>query len=287
MSASEGTSGTTGGLRIAVLGAGVMGGAVLSAMLAAGKDVGADPPRVRVSTLDPLAAERWRDQGVKVTGNVEAVQGADVVFVATKPADVVPVLVEVAAEVPAKAVVISLAAGVRLAALEGAFEGVPEGGRVTSPAVIRVMPNTPALVGKGMLVMSPGSRCDEDRVALAERLLAACGSVLVVPENQQDAVTALSGSGPAYVFYVLESMIGAGVGLGLTRPVATELAVQTVYGAAAMVRENGGHPSLLREQVTSPGGTTAAALRVLDARAVRAAVMEAIECAAQRSAQMG
>ena len=121
------------------------------------------------------------------------------------------------------------------------------------------MPNTPALVDEGMAAISPGSHCDEEHLAEAEALLRSAGQVVRVPEKQQDAVTAVSGSGPAYIFFVVEAMIEAGVHLGLPRATATELVVQTVVGAAKMLRETGEHPIVLRENVTSPGGTTAAA----------------------------
>ena len=120
-------------------------------------------------------------------------------------------------------------------------------------AVVRVMPNTPALVDEGMAAISPGSHCDEEHLAEAEALMASVGKVLRIPERQQDAVTAISGSGPAYIFFVVESMIEAGVHLGLPRATATELVVQTVVGSAKMLRETGDHPTVLREQVTSPG----------------------------------
>ena len=148
------------------------------------------------------------------------------------------------------------------------------------------MPNTPALVDEGMAAISPGSHCDADHLAIAERLLAATGKVIRVPEKQQDAVTAISGSGPAYIFYVVEAMIEAGVLLGLPRATATELAVQTLFGAATMLRETGQHPTVLREQVTSPAGTTVAALRELDDHKVRAAFITAMEAARDRSREL-
>ena len=126
------------------------------------------------------------------------------------------------------------------------------------------MPNTPALVDEGMAAVSPGSHCDEQHLLEAEGLLRAVGKVLRVPEKQQDAVTAISGTGPAYLFFVVEAMIEAGVHLGLPRATASELVVQTMYGAATMLRETGEHPTVLRENVTSPGGTTAAAVRKLE-----------------------
>jgi pyrroline-5-carboxylate reductase len=145
------------------------------------------------------------------------------------------------------------------------------------------MPNTPALVDEGMAAISPGSHCDEKHLAEAEALMASVGRVLRIPERQQDAVTAISGSGPAYIFFVVESMIEAGVHLGLPRSTATDLVVQTVVGSAKMLRETGSHPVVLREQVTSPAGTTAAALRELEIHKVRAAFLAAMEAARDRS----
>ena len=152
--------------------------------------------------------------------------------------------------------------------------------------VVRVMPNTPALVDEGMSAVSPGAHCTPDHVALAVRLMACVGKVVEVPEKMQDAVTAISGSGPAYIFYTVEAMIEAGVGLGLPRRLATELTLQTVYGAATMLRETGEHPVVLRENVTSPAGTTAAALRVLEDHKVRAAFLSALEAARNRSIEL-
>jgi pyrroline-5-carboxylate reductase len=137
-----------------------------------------------------------------------------------------------------------------------------------------------------MAAISPGAHCDSAHLREAEALLAATGKVLEVPEKLQDAVTAISGSGPAYIFYVVEAMIEAGVVLGMPRNTATELVVQTLYGAATMIKETGQHPTVLREQVTSPGGTTAAALRELDDHKVRAAFITAMEAAANRSREL-
>jgi pyrroline-5-carboxylate reductase len=145
------------------------------------------------------------------------------------------------------------------------------------------MPNTPALVDQGMAAVSAGAHCDEAHLAEAEDLLRAVGKVVRLDEKHLDAVTAISGSGPAYIFYVAEAMIEAGVFLGLPRSTATELVVQTFYGSATMLRETGEHPSVLRENVTSPGGTTVAALRTLDDHKVRAAFISALEAARDRS----
>ena len=153
-------------------------------------------------------------------------------------------------------------------------------------AVVRVMPNTPALVDKGMTAISPGSHCSEDHLAHAENLLRSIGKVIRIAEKHQDAVTAISGSGPAYIYYVVEAMIEAGVLLGLPRATASALTLQTVVGAAAMLDETGEHPSVLRENVTSPAGTTSAALRELDDHKVRAAFLSAMEAARDRSREL-
>lgn len=263
--------------RLAVLGAGVMGTAILSALLDAGAFA---PEEVCASTLDDDARRRLtEDLGVQVVSSGRAASGADVVVIAVKPDAVAHLLDEVRDHVRDDALVISVAAGVTLDTLE---TGLPEG-----VAVVRVMPNTPALIREGMLAMSVGKECAGKDVERARGLLAHCGSVVTVPESQQDAVTGLSGSGPAYVFALADALIEGGVVQGLSRPVATELAVQTLYGAAALLRRGGQHPAILREQVTSPGGTTAAGLRVLDARGLRSAVVDAVEAAARRSRELG
>jgi pyrroline-5-carboxylate reductase len=173
---------------------------------------------------------------------------------------------------------VSIAAGITAAHLE---QRLPEG-----TPVVRVMPNTPALVGQGMTAVSPGRRADDRHVREAEELMRTCGTVIRMPESQLDAVTAVSGSGPAYIFYVVDAMIEAGVLLGLTRATATQLTVRTLYGAATMLTETGEHPVVLRERVSSPGGTTIAALRQLDEYKVRAAFVTAMEAAARRSAEL-
>ncbi|MEP7160129.1 MAG: pyrroline-5-carboxylate reductase [Dermatophilaceae bacterium] len=261
---------------LAVLGAGIMGSAILSAAL----DQGAYRlPDVRATTLDDGARAALEERGVAVVGNAEAVAEADVVLVAVKPDAVRDVLADIRYALPHDALVISVAAGVRLSTLEGGLR--------VGTAVIRVMPNTPVLVGQGMLVLSAGQGCSPEQVARAKELLAACGVVRVLPEKLQDAVTGVSGSGPAYVFAFVDALIEGGVVAGLSRADATQLAVQTVAGAAELLRATGTHPALLREQVTSPGGTTAEALRVLDAAGMRAAVVDAVQAAVRRSRELG
>jgi pyrroline-5-carboxylate reductase len=185
------------------------------------------------------------------------------------------VLTEIAPYLRPGQLLVSLAAGIPTRAIE---KHIPDG-----VAVVRVMPNTPALVDEGMAAISAGSHCDDEHLATAEDLLSTTGRVVRVPEKQQDAVTAISGSGPAYLFFVVEAMIEAGVHLGLPRSTSTELVVQTVVGSAKLLRETGTHPTVLREQVTSPGGTTAAAIRELEDHKVRAAFITAMEAARDRS----
>ncbi|MBE7325531.1 pyrroline-5-carboxylate reductase [Nocardioides sp. Y6] len=259
----------------AILGAGAMGESVLAGMIGAGRPLDS----LLVGEKREARAQELRDtHGVDVVDNHAAVARADVVIVAVKPQDVTTLLDDLADVLRPGQVVVSLAAGLTLATLES---HVPEG-----VAVIRVMPNTPALVGQGMSVLSRGTTCTDDQLAEAEQLLTACGRVVTLPESQMDAVTAISGSGPAYVFLVAEAMIDSGVRLGLARDVATELTVQTLLGAATMLDETGTHPALLRAQVTSPGGTTAAALAQLEDNRLRGAFAAATTAAYERSVQM-
>jgi pyrroline-5-carboxylate reductase len=259
----------------AILGAGVMGETILAGLLRAGR------PAAELlvgEKREARARELEEKYGVTVVSNLEAAERADTVALVVKPQDVATVLDEVGPVLRSGQLLISLAAGITTAFMEAR---VPEG-----VAVVRVMPNTPALVDQGMHAISGGSHCDEAHLAEAESLMAATGRVVHVPEHQQDAVTAISGSGPAYIFYVIEAMIDAGVMLGLARPLATELAVQTLYGSATMLRETGTHPTVLREQVTSPGGTTAAALRTLEDHRVKAAFLSAMEACRNRSREL-
>lgn len=258
-------------MSVAIIGAGVMGETLLSGLIRGGRDV-AD---LTVGEKRPERAEELRlKYGVQVVSNVEAA-AADTVVLVVKPQDMTDVLGEIAPYLRPGQLLVSLAAGITTVLIE---KHVPDG-----VAVVRVMPNTPALVDEGMAAISAGSHCDEAHLEIAEGLLATTGRVVRVPEKQQDAVTAISGSGPAYLFFVVEAMIEAGVHLGLPRTTATELVVQTVVGSAKLLRETGTHPTVLREQVTSPGGTTAAAIRELEDHKVRAAFITAMEAARDRS----
>lgn len=260
---------------VAVVGAGVMGEALLSGLLR-GDRMG-DTFVVADKRQDRCAELRER-YGVDIATNAEAAAEADVVVLVVKPQDIFAVTAEIADVLKPGALVVSLAAGVTTSSLEALLPaGTP---------VVRVMPNTPALVDQGMSAVSAGAHCATEHMAIANRLMACVGKVVEVPEKQQDAVTAISGSGPAYIFFTVEAMIEAGVGLGLPRRLATELTLQTVYGAATMLRETGEHPVVLRENVTSPAGTTAAALRILEDHKVRAAFLAALEAARDRSVEL-
>ena len=259
----------------AIIGAGVMGETLLSGLVRSGRRVDAllvgEKRHERATELE----ERY---GVAVVSNLDAAARAGTVALVVKPQDMGEVLAEIAPVLRPGQLLVSLAAGITTAFIES---HVPDG-----VAVVRVMPNTPALVDEGMAAVSPGSHCSEAQLAEAESLMASVGRVVRIPERQQDAVTAISGSGPAYIFFVVESMIEAGVHLGLPRSTASELVIQTLVGSGKMLRETGTHPTVLREQVTSPGGTTASALRELEVHKVRAAFLAAMEAARDRSRQL-
>ncbi|WP_029136263.1 pyrroline-5-carboxylate reductase [Nakamurella lactea] len=266
----------TGDYRIAILGAGKIGEALLSGLVSAGR---APSSLMFTERYEARCAELTAHYGVPAVGTAEAAATADVLVVAVKPQDIEPLLVELAAAITPGTLVVSLAAGLPTALYE---RHLPAG-----TPVVRVMPNTALLVGEAMSAISPGSHATDAHLSTVEELLSSVGKVVRVPENQQDAVTALSGSGPAYFFFLVEAMIDAGILLGLPRAVSTDLIIQSAVGAATMLRDSGEHPVALREAVTSPGGTTIAAIRELENHGVRAALLAAIEAAAIRSGELG
>ena len=270
MSTTTGADGVT-----AIFGAGVMGETLLSGLLRSGRPT----EQIVITEKRPDHAAMLREKyGVRVLDNVAAAELADTLVLVVKPQDMEGLLAEIRDHIVPGNLVVSMAAGIPTSWLE---QRLP-----ARSSVVRVMPNTPALVDQGMAAISAGSNCTVEHLAEAEAMLASCGKVVQVPEKHQDAVTAISGSGPAYIFYVVEAMIEAGVLLGMPRATSTELVVQTLYGAATMLRETGEHPTVLRERVSSPGGTTIAALRQLDDNKVRAAFMTAMEAAAARSKEL-
>jgi pyrroline-5-carboxylate reductase len=261
---------------VAVLGAGKIGEALLSGLLQAGRA----PDDLLFTERYPVrATELTRRYGVRGVDVKTAAELADVLVVAVKPQDIEPLLDDLAPVLRPETLVVSLCAGLPTALYE---RRLPAG-----TPVVRVMPNTPMVVGEAMSAISAGRHAAAAHLATVEELLRAVGQVVRVPEAQQDAVTALSGSGPAYFFYLVEAMIDAGILLGLPRSVAQQLIVQSAVGSAKMLAEGGEHPVILREAVTSPAGTTIMAIRELERHGVRAALLAAIEAARDRSAELG
>jgi pyrroline-5-carboxylate reductase len=260
---------------IAILGTGKMGEALLSGVLRAGRRPAELMVTVRREERGALLRERY---GVEVATNVEAAKRAETLILAVKPQDMAVLLQDVAPHMPAGRLVISIAAGIPTTFVESRLpQGVP---------VVRVMSNTPVHVDQAMSVISAGSHADEEHLKRTDELLAPVGKVLRIPESLQDAATALSGSGPAYFYYLVEAMVDAGILLGMPRAAALEMVIQSAVGAAVMLRDSGEHPVLLREAVTSPAGTTISAIRELESHGVRAALIAALEAARDRSREL-
>ncbi|MGH9188715.1 MAG: pyrroline-5-carboxylate reductase [Acidimicrobiales bacterium] len=258
---------------LAVVGGGRMGEALVAGLLASGWASPAD-----LLVVEAVSARREqlrvRFPGVEVEGEPRTSKGA---VVAVKPGDAEAACVAIASAGAERA--LSIAAGVTLSRLEGWLgPGIP---------VVRAMPNTPALVGCGASAVAGGSGAGDDDVAWAEGILSAVGTVTRVPEPLLDAVTGLSGSGPAYFFLVTEALVDAGVAAGLPRPVSRSLVFQTLLGSARLLVESGEEPEQLRAAVTSPGGTTAAGIRSLEDHGLRAAFQDAVATATERSRQLG
>jgi pyrroline-5-carboxylate reductase len=254
-----------------------MGEALLAGLL----DAGWEPEGISLAEVDPdrrrVLEERFPQVRV-VPSPAWAVADAGLVVVAVKPGDVVAALEQCATTLPEQALVLSIAAGVTLETLETAAPDRP---------IVRAMPNTAALVRRGAAAIAPGKHATDADLDMAERVLGAVGVVVRVPESLLDAVTGLSGSGPAYVFLVAEALVEAGVLVGLDRETAAKLVHQTLVGAATLLADGTEGPEALRAAVTSPGGTTAAGLQRLEAHGVRAAFLEAVEAATARSRELG
>jgi pyrroline-5-carboxylate reductase len=263
--------------RVALLGGGKMGAALLGGLL----DAGYDEDALAVAEIDP---ERRHDleshfPKIRVVPSASwAVADSDVAIVAVKPGDVPGTLAGALPALPHDTLVLSIAAGVTIATLEAAAPGRP---------VVRAMPNTAALVGLGAAAIAPGASATDEHLELAESLLRSVGIVVRVDESQLDAVTGLSGSGPAYLMVVVEALTEAGVLVGLPRATAQQLVVQTFLGTATLLAQGDDSPEALRAAVTSPGGTTAAGLRALEDRATRAAFVDAVVAATERSQALG
>jgi pyrroline-5-carboxylate reductase len=263
--------------RVALLGGGKMAEALMAGLIRSG---GRSVDEIMITCRrEERARELAGKYGVSASlDNAEAARWANVLVLMAKPQDMEVMLEQIRNDVTADDLVISFAAGMRTSFAEKHLPAdVP---------VVRVMSNVPVMVDEAMSVVSPGSRAEDKHVAIAEELLGYVGKVLRLPEVHLDAVTATSGSGPAYFFLLAEAMIEACILLGLSRDVATELIIQTMLGSAKMLRDTGKHPVELREMVTSPGGTTIAAIRHLEEAGVRAAFLNAIDAARHRSAEL-
>jgi pyrroline-5-carboxylate reductase len=263
---------------IGFIGGGNMGEALIKGLLQSGHF---DANRIRVSDISQDRLNHLRDTyKVSISAdNGELAGGSDVIVLAVKPQQVGDVLAETHASLEHLPLLISIAAGVSLASLEHKLDKpVP---------VVRVMPNTPALVLAGVSAIAGGTHTKSEHLAVARALFEAVGVVVEVDETQMDAVTGLSGSGPAYVFLFMEALIDAGVLMGLSRPVARDLAVHTTLGSAKLLAESEEHPGVLKDQITSPGGTTIHGLTILESGGLRGMLMDAVEAATRRSEELG
>jgi pyrroline-5-carboxylate reductase len=263
-------------MKLGIIGCGKMGTALVEGAIRSGTVNAA-----HVVGVDPYATAREhfaKVTGAEVSDQLAAISGCGVVLLCTKPHDVRAVLKSLA-EDGSERLIISIAAGITLAALEEAA--------AAKTRIIRCMPNTPALVGKGAAAFCLGTSATPDDAATARALLGSVGLAVEVPERLMDAVTGLSGSGPAYVYLVIEALADGGVRNGLPRADALRLAAQTVLGSAAMVLETGEHPAVLKDMVTSPGGTTIAGLAELEKLGLRSALIEAVTAATCRAAELG
>jgi pyrroline-5-carboxylate reductase len=262
---------------IAVLGAGKIGEALVSGLVSSRWS---EPTEIVATARDEARLARIAERyGVRTTlSNRNAVDGAPIVVIAVKPQDIEELLGEIHGAIAPSQTVLSVAAAITTALIESHLAtGVP---------VVRAMPNTAVTVHEGMAGIAAGSHAREEHLVQAEAVLAALGRSVRVPEDHLDAVTALSGSGPAYFALLAESMIEAGILLGLGREISTDLVVQTMLGTAKLLRDEKMHPVELREMVTSPGGTTIAAIRELEQAGVRAAFLNAIQAAMDRSKEL-
>ncbi len=267
----------TSGLRIAVLGAGKMGGILLQAFVRTGLFTA---KQIAATVAHPPRAEALSSQLhlAVSTDNRKAVKGADIVLLAVKPTQVVQLVREVSASIKPGALVLSIAASVKTGAIEEALGN--------SPAVIRAMPNTPAMLGAGITALCRGRFVTDEQLALAQKIFLTVGRTVVVDERHMDAVTGLSGSGPAFLYIILESLAEAGVNVGLPREIATQLAAQTAYGAARMVLETGSHPALLKDEVTTPAGCTVDGILELEEGGLRVTLIKAVKRATERAREL-
>jgi pyrroline-5-carboxylate reductase len=263
--------------RISVIGAGHMGSALIGGML-----------RGKLASPRQITATRRDEEGLKelrrkwgihaLADNARAVSGADIVILAVKPQMSREVLAGIAPVVDKSQLILSIMAGI-------STESINRGLKKPCP-VVRAMPNTPAFVDAGATAIAAGAHAGPRDLELAEQVFGSVGQVVTLPEASLDAVTGLSGSGPVYIFMVIEAMIDGGVKMGIPRQVAAKLAAQTVYGSAKLVLETGRHPAILKDEVTTPGGTAINAVHMLEAKGLRAVLIDAIVTATQRSQEL-
>jgi pyrroline-5-carboxylate reductase len=265
-------------IRIGILGGGTMAETILRGILRAHL---LSPEQIMVSdiTADRLSSLKTAHAIRTTLDNHELVSGSDVIILAVKPQSMPVLLDEIKVVSTPEKLYLSIAAGITSAALAA---GLEQKGRV-----LRIMPNVAARVLESATAMAPGPAATQADLALARKLFEAIGQVVVINESLMDAVTGLSGSGPAFIFLIIEALSDAGVHAGLSRQAAVHLAAQTCFGAARLVLETGEHPGRLKDQVTSPGGTTIAGLQVLECRALRGSLMEAVAAAVARSRELG
>ena len=263
---------------IAIVGAGNIGRALIGGLLK-GHDI--EPDQIRASRRNSAALDELQEQfpGIRTTiDNIQAVKGASIVVLAVKPQMALKVITEIKSHITSQTLIISVLAGVTTQILQETFE--------LDLPVVRTMPNTPALVDEGATGICAGSFASQQDLTNARAVFEAVGTVEIVPEYLMDAVTGLSGSGPAYIYMVIEALTDAGVKQGIPRKTASKLAAQTVYGAAKLVIETGKHPAILRDEVTTPGGTTISAIAELESHGLRTMLINAVATATARSKEL-
>ncbi len=277
MSDDKGGTGSMGDVRLAMLGAGKMGGILLNAFLR-NELLGPQQIVATVAHTDRARAVSERT-GVRVgTDNVEAAKSADVILLGVKPSQILDVVTQIRPALAQQKMLVSFAASVKTRAIEDAAG--------CDLPVVRAMPNTPATVGEGVTALCRGRFCTEEQMALARRMFETVGRTVVVDEKHMDAVTGLSGSGPAFLYIIIEALAEAGVNVGLPREVATLLAAQTTLGSAKMVLETGSHPALLKDEVTTPAGCTVDGILELEEGGLRVTLIKAVKRATMRAREL-
>jgi len=277
MSDGAGGTGAMRDVRVALLGAGKMGGILLNAFLK-NSLLGAEQIVATVAHAERASAVSQRT-GVRVgTDNLAAAEGADVILLGVKPSQVIDVVTQIRSGLTERKMLVSFAASVKTRAIEEAAG--------CDLAVMRALPNTPAAVNEGMTALCAGRFCSAEQRAMAQRMFETVGRAVVLDEKHMDAVTALSGSGPAFLYIIIEALAEAGVNVGLPREIATLLAAQTTLGSAKMVLETGSHPALLKDEVTTPAGCTVDGILELEEGGLRVTLIKAVKRATMRAREL-